>query len=115
MATQDFDVAQTGYSRGEPRAWEEKITLTSPGFSDWILIPEQVRGIAVTVDFTGGCSGRMETTTDKVYEVKTGNPNPIPWPFGYVSTERTEVCKPCTAIRAEQVGAGSMIVTMRPQ
>lgn len=115
METKNLQVAKTEYSRGEPRAFEIEINLDAPGFSEWIIIPEQVVTIAVTVSFTSGGTGKVQATTDKVYEIKTGTPEGVDWPFGIVDDTFQAACIPPSAIRAEQVGSGSMIMTVRAQ
>ena len=111
----DLQVAKTDYSRGEPRAFEINITFDSPGFSEWIIIPEQIATIAVTVSFQSGGTGRIQSTTDKVYDIKTGTPTEVDWPFGVVEDTFQAVCDPPSAIRAELVTPGIMTLTIRAQ
>ena len=106
---------QTDYSIGQERSYEYEINLDAPGNSDWIIIPERVRHISVTVTFESGATGKIQTTTDRVDTIRNGNPVAIDWPFGIVSTNQTKVCRPCSGIRAVQVGAGTMKVTLRAQ
>jgi len=110
-----MNATQTDYSLGQDRAWEKKIELSSPGESEWIIIPEKVKFIPVTVSFTGGATGKMQTSTDLVYDIKTGSPVPIDWPYGLVAINQTKVCLPVAGMRAVQVGTGTMKVTMRAQ
>ena len=115
METKNLQVAKTEYSRGEPRAFEIEINLDAPGFSEWVIIPEQIDIISVTVSFTGGATGKMQTTTDLVYTIKTGSPTAEDWPYGEISVSVTKTCKPCSGMRAAMSGSGTMRVTIRAQ
>ena len=96
-------------------AWEHEISLIAPGNSAWVLIPDQINRIDVTLSFTGGSSGKMQTTTEKIDTIKNGLPIAIDWPFGSIDVSRSESCKPVSAIRAVQEAAGTMKVTIRAQ
>lgn len=111
----DANVAQTGYSSGQERSFEQIITLNAPGNSDWIRVPERVKFITVQIQFTGGAGGKMQTTAALVNTINTGSPDPEDWKFGIVYDNRTEVCKPVSGIRAVQVGSGTMEVNIRFQ
>ena len=115
MNTKDLQVAQTKYSRGEPRAWEVEINLDTSGNSDWVIIPEQISTISVTVSFEGGATGKIQTTTDLVYIIRTQIPTPIDWPFGEVNNNRIEVCDAISGLRAVQRKDGKMKITLRAQ
>lgn len=110
-----MNVAQTGYSLGEQRGWEFELTLNSPGMSDWIIIPEKINNISVTLDFSGGSSGYVQTTTNRVDTVLNGSPVAIDWPFGIINVKQSEKCKPATAIRAVQVNSGQLSMSVRSQ
>jgi hypothetical protein len=110
---QDMNAAQVDYSIGQDRSWEKQIILKAVSISDWIIIPEKIKIIDVTVSFTGGASGKIQTSTDLVDTVKNGSPVPIDWPFGTVSSDQSRSCKPVTAMRAVQEAAGEMKLTMR--
>lgn len=115
MAWQDMDVAQVNTGYQQEVSFQKEIELTAIGISDWIIIPDQIQLISVTVSFSGGAAGKMQTTTNLVHIVKTGNPVPIDWDFGVISEARSERCKPVTAMRAEQTSPGVMSVSMRAQ
>lgn len=110
-----MNASQTGYSIGQDRSFEIEINLTSAGNSEWIIIPEKIRFISVTVSFTGGATGKIQTTTDKVDTIRNGSPIAIDWRFGEVTNNRTEVCKPVSGLRAVQIESGTMKVTIRAQ
>jgi len=108
-----MNVAQTNYSLGQPRAWEIEINLNAPGNSDWIIIPEKVQNISATVSFQDGGTGKIQTSTDTVYEIENDNFIAVDWPWSEISTTLQKTCKPPTAIRAVQINAGKMKVTFR--
>ena len=110
-----MNAAQTEYSIGQDRSWEYEINMDTPGNSEWVIIPEKIRLISVTISFQGGASGKMQTSTDKVDTIKTGSPVSIDWPFGEVNTNQTKVCKPCSGIRAVQINTGIVKITLRAQ
>lgn len=111
----NMNVAQTGYSSGQERSYEQTLVLISPGNSDWIKIPERIKNVTVQLIFTGGATGKMQTTADVVNIIDTGSPNPDDWPFGTVSTNQSKVCRPVSGIRAVQETSGTMQVNIRAQ
>ncbi len=111
----NMDVApvNTGYQRNV--VFQKKITIENPGESKWILIPDQINCVDVTLSFSGGASGKMQTTTDEIIDIKNDNAVPVDWPFGTVEETFQAGCLPVSGIRAVQEGAGIMIVTVRAQ
>lgn len=106
-----------GENTGDARkvAWEKEIDLAAPGNSDWLLIPDEVQGLSVTLSFSGGGSGKVQTTTDVLNTVKTGSPVTVDWPAGEVSSTTQDFCVPVTAIRLVQINAGTAKMTVRCQ
>jgi hypothetical protein len=106
-----------GENTGDPRkvAWESEINLAAPGNSDWILIPDEVQGLSVTLSFAGGGTGKVQTTTDILNTVKSGSPIVVDWPAGEVGVTTQDFCVPVTAIRLVQVNAGTAKMTARCQ
>jgi hypothetical protein len=115
MSAQNFDVSQINTGDARKVAWEKEIDLVAPGNSDWLLVPDEVQGLTVTLSFTGGGSGKVQSTTDKVDTVKTGSPVAVDWPLGEVSSSTQDFCLPVTAIRAVQINAGTLKMTARAQ
>jgi hypothetical protein len=115
MAYKEMDVC--GENTGDARkvAWEKEVNLVASGNSDWILVPDEVQGLSVTLSFTGGGSGKMQSTTDKLDTVKNGSPVAVDWPLGEVSSNTQDFCLPVTAIRAVQINAGTLKMTARAQ
>ena len=97
-------------------AWEFQENLIASGNGAWIIIPDEVAGVAVTVSFASGGTGKVQTTTDKVAFVKAGSSVVVKdWDLGTVSGTTQDYCKPCTAIRAVQIASGTMQITVRAQ
>ena len=110
-----MNTAQPDYSIGQDRSWEAEINLSAPGNSEWVIIPEKIQKISVTVSFTSGATGKIQTTTAKVNTILNGSPVVIDWPYGVVSTNQSRVCMPVSGMRAVQIGSGTMKMTMRAQ
>jgi hypothetical protein len=115
MGYQNLDVAKINLGDEKKFAWEKQIDLIAPGNSDWLLVPDEVAGLTATLSFTAGGSGKIQTTTDKVDTVKTGSPVAVDWPLGEVSSSTQDFCVPVTAIRAVQINAGTLKMTVRTQ
>ncbi len=107
--------AQILHGKGEWPSFEYEILLSAAGESDWVLIPDKIRSISVTLSFTGDASGKIQTTTDGVNTVKNGSPTECDWPFGEVNSISSQVCRPVTAMRAVMSGTGTLKVSMRAQ
>lgn len=110
-----MNTSQTGYSIGQARSWEDEINLDSPGESEWIIIPEKINIITVTISFSAGASGKVQISTDKIDTIENGIPIAVDWPFGVVSTNQSKSCRPVAGMRAVQVGTGTMKMTLRAQ
>ena len=115
MAWQDMDVVpvNTGYQRDV--CFQKEITLMEDGTSDWIVIPDQINDISVTISFTGGAAGKVQTTTDSLFVIKNGSPYPVDWPYGVVNYLFKDSCYPVSGMRIIQIGSGTMRMTMRAQ
>jgi hypothetical protein len=119
MVWQNMEVAplNSGYQRQV--AFQKKITLDIKGVTPWVLIPDQVVSVQVTVEFTGGASGNVEATTELIEEIKNENVmDGVQWDLGEVSTRSQDTASPPTAIRGvmtQQGVNGTMIITMRAQ
>lgn len=115
MGWKNMDVALVNEGAQNRIAFETEVNLAAAGSSDSIIVPDEVSGISATVEFTGGGTGHVETTTDKVSTVKAGTATWVAWDLGTVSTTKQDYCLPCTAIRATQVHAGAMKMSLRAQ
>ena len=113
MGWQELQQAQILSGDERMPAWEIEVNLSAAGNSDWYLIPDKVDNISVTVSFTGGATGKVQTCTDKVDVIKNGTPVPVDWPFGLVAITTQKACWPPSGIRAVQVGAGTMKLSIR--
>ena len=99
---------------GKPRdggtrleAFEADVELSYEGeISDYVLIPSDIRSVTVTLYVTGGVSGYVEATTDRIEKVIDGTAEYIMWPQGIVDETTQDSCYPPTAIRAVWYNAG---------
>lgn len=113
MAWKDMQLASTGKGERDTFAWEFEEILNSPGDGDWIMVPNDVGAIAVTLSPTAG-SGKIQTTTDKIDVVKNGSPVAIDWDDGVVAISTHDVFFPITAFRMVNV-TGTTKITVRAQ
>ena len=104
---------------GEMRvfAHEMELSLSSPGNSQWIIIPLGVTQIAVTISFTDGGRGKIQTTTDIIRRVKENDGViPVDWELGVVVDTIQDSVIPVTALRLVQTSdPGSSKITVRAQ
>ena len=107
---------------GQPRdggtrleAFEAEAVLASAGASDFVLIPSDVQSVSATLSFTGGASGFVEATTDKIETIRNGSPVWLMWSKGQVSSTTQDSAYPPSAIRAVQVGSGTTLLSVRAQ
>lgn len=98
-------------------AYEVELNLISPGNSPWVLIPEDVASISVTISFSDGGRGKIQTTTDIIRRVKEDNGTiPVDWALGVVNDTIQDAVVPVTAIRVVQTSStGTTKLTMRAQ
>lgn len=115
MAWKKMLIAPVEQTINNSVAYEIEENLIAASNSDSILIPGGIQNIAVTISFTGGATGKVQTTTDKINTVKNGSPDWVDWDIGVVGATRQDVSVPVTAIRAVQVTPGTMKMTARVQ
>ena len=94
-------------------SFEHSDQLTSPGNGPWVLIPNGIDNIAVTLSISAG-SGKVQITNDLDATVRTGAPVAVDWPLGGVSGTVEDSCKPVTAIRQVNY-SGTTTLSMRAQ
>jgi hypothetical protein len=103
-----------GNTQNHRQAYEYEVNLDGAGSSEAIIVPQDVTNLSISLVYTGGGTGYLGVTNDKVYTVKEGTPT---W-IAQAVTAGTNVLiniAPCSAIRATQVGAGTMKMTVRGQ
>ena len=106
----------SGYhERADDIGWEYERETVLPGNSDPVLIPTTVQTISVTVSFTSGASGKIQTTTDNISIVEAGSAIFVDWPDGEVSVTTQKSAYPVTAIKIVMVLPGIMKTTIRAQ
>jgi len=115
MAYKEMKVANTKEGGIKSFAFEYEVSLASVTTSDWILIPDDVKAIQMTLSVGGGGKGKVQFSTDNVDTVKTGSPIAIDWPAGEVAVNTADSAKPATAFRLNQTFAGTTKLTLRAQ
>jgi len=112
----DLEVVQVRSGGIKTFAFEFVETLSSSGNGDWLLIPDDMTGISVTVQAGGGATAKVQTTIDPLAVVKSGTGiTAVDWDYGEVSSPTQDYALPVTAIRLVQVGAGTSKMTIRCQ
>ena len=93
-----------------------KEELSAPGNGAWIFIPAGAKAVVCTMSFPGGGSGKVQTTTDPVLDVKddVAGITAADWVDGTVMVTTSNVCAPVTAIRQVNVSGNSKL-TIRVQ
>lgn len=115
MGTKEMDVADVKDGGLKSFAFEYEENLSSPGNGESLLIPDDIASIVVTVSFSGGASGRVEATSDKLQTVKDDLSKWVSWVSGDVSITTQDVAYPPTSLRMVQLSAGTMKMTVRAQ
>jgi hypothetical protein len=116
MSYKEMNVCSENTGDARKVAWEYEVNLVAPGNGDAIIIPDEIIFISTTMSFTAGGSGKVQVTTDPVAVVKSGSG--ITWVdswWGEASDTYCDVYFPVTAIRAVQIDAGTMKMTVRAQ
>ena len=104
---------QDGGEKG--RAFEETSELAAAGNGDWILVPDDIRQLVITVVPTTA-TAKVQTTTDPIAVVKSGTGiTAVDWDAGAVSSTTQDVAYPVTALRLVQIGAGTAKMSVRAQ
>ena len=112
----DMHVANVKDGGVKAVAFEREVTLSSAGNSVWILVPDDVQQISVTVIPTSGASAKVQTTIDPIAVVKSGaGITPVDWDAGLITETTQDVASPITAFRLVQSGAGNTKMTARAQ
>jgi hypothetical protein len=116
MSYKEMNVCSENTGDARKVAWESEVNMVAPGNSDAIIIPDEIIFISTTMSFTEGGSGKVQVTTDRIAVVKEGLG--ITWVdswWGETSDTYCDVYFPVTAIRAVQINAGTMRMTIRCQ
>jgi hypothetical protein len=112
----NMDVAPINVGNQSNFAFQKTVNLAAGGNSPWIILPDEIKSFSVTVSFTGGGTGYVETTTDALETVQSGTGIiGKTWDVGTVGTTTQGAALPCTAVRAVQVNAGTMKMSVRAQ
>jgi len=112
----EMNVAQAADGGDKSSAFEYSESLAAAGDSKSVLIPDDVKSIAVTAQGADGATATIHTTTDPVSVVKSGTGVTwIAWSFGAVTTAIGAIFAPVTAIKMVQANAGTSKITLRVQ
>lgn len=114
MSKQMIRVSPSGRGGYFNNIHEYEETLESPGNGEWILVPAGITSINCTLYFSGGGSGKIQTTSSSIEKVNANNAVAVDWPHGEVSDTTQDTTSPVTAIRQVCVGATS-ILALRAQ
>ena len=118
MAWEELQVAPTGDGGEKGFAFEISRSLAAAGSTKDIIMPDDVQGISVTAEASGGATATIYSTTDPVSIVKAagaGTVTWVPWAAGAVIGATGGVFYPVTALKMTQVGAGASKLTVRAQ
>lgn len=98
-------------NRIDNKGFEYQETLTSSGNGDSVIIPDCVSKISVTLEITGGGSGRIQATTNLLQDVLDDNNVVwIDWDNGVVAASTQDAMEPATAIRVVNVSGTTRIM-----
>ena len=112
----DMNVAPINRGDAKIVAWEYEDNLAAPGNGYSIIIPDEVQHLSLTASFSGGGTGKVQTTTSTLEVVKTGtNIVWVDWDNGTVAITTQNACYPVTAVRMVQIHAGTMKLEVRAQ
>jgi len=93
--------------------WEYDYTLSSPANGDSVLIPVTAEKIIATLYVSPGGNGKIQTTTNKIADVKTDtNVVWVDWDSGSVDSTVQDSTLSVTAIRQINV-AGTTRMMLR--
>ncbi len=91
-------VTEPSVGRDRKFAYEQEVSLASVGNSDWILMPEDVSSVAVTL-FVSDCEATVEATTDAIADVLDDTAEGLEWDLGRVRGSVQNRACPVTAVR----------------
>lgn len=106
-------VRNTG--RDRKFAYEYSVSLSAPGVSAWVLIPEDVNYVDVSI--MTEIEAYAESTNELLRNVQEDSGSIVgeKWSRGTVYGNSTDRSTPVTAVRLVQVGVGSCKMLVRSQ
>ena len=109
MIRTQYNYIQSGISK---YTYEKEIILDSPGYSDWVLIPPDVRNLVITFHPIVLGTGNIETTNDLKNKKKNSTAIPFEWCYGVVSRKVENSLYPIKAVRLLNIsGTVRMVVS----
>ena len=120
MADNFIEMQKTNISPdGEQRifAYELELSLSSPGKTQWLLMPLRVQQASITISFTNGGRGKIQTSTDIIRRIKENDGIiPVDWNLGVVNETIQDSVLPVTALRLVQTSeTGTSKISVRAQ
>ena len=101
--------------RIDAQGFEYEETLSSAVNGAAVIIPDSVKNISVTLVITGGGSGKMQSTTNKLADVISDTGVVwVDWDAGVIAATAQDAMLPATAIRMVNV-SGTTRVLIRAQ
>lgn len=97
-------------------SYEMELSLSSPGNSQWIIIPVRTTLIACTLEVSNTSKGKLQATTDIISKIKDGSAVGIDWDIGETFFSSQDLCEGASAVRLVQVSStGNTKITVRAQ
>jgi len=94
-------------------SFEYSGALGSAGPGPWVLIPNGVDNISVTLSISTG-AGKVQISNDLDDIIRNNTPVAVDWPLGVVTETVEDACNPPSAIRQVNV-SGTTVLQMRAQ
>ena len=109
-----MQVAPVNSGTFRSNAFELEQVLDQAENGDWIIVPDGVQSVSVTL-IPSSATAKVQTTTDNVDTVKNGSPDAVDWDYGSVTVLTSDVFWPVTALRLVQESTGSSKLKVRAQ
>ena len=94
-------------------SFEYSSTLVNAGEGPWVLVPNGVDSVAVTLAVSAG-EGKIQISNDLDSVIRNSIPVSVDWPLGSVVSTVEDVCSPVSAIRQVNI-SGTTTLQMRAQ
>ena len=104
------DFSSTKYSAEgyNQRRFEFNESKAAAGNGNTIVIPPNIKGIAVTLEITAG-NGKVQATTSSLADVLAGAEVWVDWSKGAITATAQDYVMPCTALRLVNISGTTKI------
>ena len=99
--------------RDKKFAYEFVSELDAIGNGDWVLIPEDVNLIAVTLEVFDNVRAKIQATTDTIANIQTDVAIGIDWDIGETFVDQQDLCEGASAVRLIQNTTGNCKMSVR--